>query len=427
MHLRPPDIEFLTHRFLGQPPGTKVFFSWVTKAFSLGPIYNGDMAQTDCRLFTGYRPCHRPGPCDFSCQDYRPVSTYLLVVHLEALGSVLRGTSILPALKRKYPESHVTWVTQAPADQLLSNNPYIDKVLTISSEQLLELSAREFDAAFVVDKSLKAAGVVKGIKCGEIFGFVADAKTGAVLPATSAATELWEVGLSNHKKFYENKKPETQLVLESLELGPYARDPYLINLNQEELLSSEFRRRQWAPLGETIIGINTGCSSTIPYKKMSIERHRELIGILQSMEKVRVVMLGGPEDSERNRAIGEGLSVIQSTTEKGLRDGLVSVSACDIVVSGDSLGMHMAIGLKKWVVAWFGPTCAHEIDFFDRGSFVLADVPCGPCWRRSCHRQEMCYDRVPLDQLLEGVRKGIAWHSCSTKPHLSGTFFSPSL
>ena len=47
------------------------------------------------------------------------------------------------------------------------------------------------------------------------------------------------------------------------------------------------------------------------------------------------------------------------------------MNACDIVVSGDSLGMHMAIGLKKWVVAWFGPTCHQEIDLYDRGAKFL--------------------------------------------------------
>jgi heptosyltransferase-2 len=85
---------------------------------------------------------------------------------------------------------------------------------------------------------------------------------------------------------------------------------------------------------------------------------------------------------------------------------MISMDACDVVVSGDSLGMHMAIALKKWTVAWFGPTCAHEIDLYDRGVHVLTAAPCSPCWKRSCNRTPMCYDRVSTTDIIQGVRAG---------------------
>lgn len=339
----------------------------------------------------------------------------------------MRATSILLAMKRKYPLSHITWVTQSPADKLLENNPYIDRILTTHPNDLLELSSREFDFCFVVDKSLKAIGVTKQTHFEKAFGFVADSKTGAILPATPAADELWRIGLDNHLKFFKNKKPETQLLIESLELGPFVRDPYVIELSESEKGLSQNRRKDWGGERYTLIGINTGCSQAIPYKKMTIEKHRELIRDLSFLDGIRIVLLGGIEDAARNLEIGKGLPVIQSPTQEGLRHGLVNVAACDIVVTGDSLGMHMGIGLRKWVVAWFGPTCSHEIDFYDRGVAVLAGVPCGPCWRRSCHNQNMCYDQVDLRQIIAGVQEGKVWHNSSIRQHLLETSFSPSL
>ena len=52
------------------------------------------------------------------------------------------------------------------------------------------------------------------------------------------------------------------------------------------------------------------------------------------------------------------------------------MNRCDVVISGDSLGMHMAIALSKHVVAWFGPTSPQEIDLYDRGVKLLADRLC---------------------------------------------------
>jgi heptosyltransferase II len=300
----------------------------------------------------------------------------------------------------------LTWVTQKPAEQLLLHNPLIDRVLTTSPDDLLALSSLEFDIALVADKSLKAAGVLKQTKADLLFGFQVDPRSGAIVPATAAATELWELGLSNEKKFFVNQKPETQLATEALELGPFKRDEYIIHLSECEKAEALARRKDWSAGGKTIVGLNTGCSSVIPYKRLSIEKHRELISRLQRDPNIRVVLLGGKEDTLRNERIGHGSDVIQSATADGIRDGLISIEACDIVVTGDSLGMHMAIGLKKWVVAWFGPTCAQEIDLFDRGVKVQTRASCNPCWKRSCQRDPMCYDLVSIEELLLGVRQG---------------------
>ena len=357
-------------------------------------------------------------------------TTRILMIHLEALGAVLRSTALLPAIRRKFPGCHITWVTKKPAEQLLLNNPFIDRLMTTSPEDLLQLSAIEFDVALVIDKGLASAGVLKQTHAELIFGFSVDPHSGAVLPATPAAQELWEIGLSNTKKFFENTKPETQLNHEALDLGKWLRDEYVVNLSAQERKSAELRRAEW--LGTSVypvtnpavlVGINTGCSTVLPYKKLSIEMHRELIARIHEIPGCRVVLLGGKEDSERNEKIAAGFStgsantsvVIQSPTQLGLRDGLASTAACDLIVTGDSLGMHMAIGLRKWTVAWFGPTCEQEIDLYGRGVKIVTQASCSPCWKRSCPKEKssagpgepMCYDLVSVDALINGIRLGL--------------------
>ncbi len=309
-------------------------------------------------------------------------------------------------MKRKFPNSHLTWVTNSPAHFLLQHNPLIDRILTTSQEDLLALSALEFDIGFCVDKSLVAAGVLKQTTVDLLYGFQVDATSGAIVPATPAAEELWSLGLSNSKKFFENQKPETQLTLEALELGPYQRDEYLLQLTDAERFEAERRRGLWARPEQTVVGINTGCSAILPYKKLTVEFHRNLIRRLQEHSGYQVVLLGGKEDSLRNQRIAHGLGVQQSSTISGLRDGMISVAACDIVASGDSLGMHLAIALKKWVVAWFGPTCSQEIDLYDRGVRVLTQASCSPCWKRLCTNNPMCFDMVSIDEILGAIDLG---------------------
>lgn len=383
------------------------------------------MPEIKCRHFNGYKPCGLNDICDSACPKRSLVKERILVVHLEALGAVLRSTALVGAIKRKYPDSHVTWVTKKPADALLANVPAVDRVLTTTEMDLLKLSALEFDIGLCVDKSLAAGGVLAKTKVHKLFGFRVEAWTGVILPATPAADELWQIGLSDQKKFFENKKPETQLVCEALEL-PYRRDPYEVVLSAAERDVAEMRRREWAPQGEVIIGLNTGCAEVIPYKKLTIEMHQKVIEklVAEFKNKIRIVLLGGPEDTERNALIAQGMPVISSPTQLGLRDGLCSMAAVDVVLTGDSLGMHMAIAMKKWTVAWFGPTCAHEVDLYDRGAHILTTAQCSPCWKRSCQKQPMCYDLVEIDSILGAIRKGIQWYSSSFKQPSSATYSS---
>ncbi|NUM75056.1 hypothetical protein HUU40_11905, partial [candidate division KSB1 bacterium] len=86
-------------------------------------------------------------------------------------------------------------------------------------------------------------------------------------------------------------------------------------------------------------------------------------------------------------------------------EGIVLENLADIVVSGDSLGMHIAIGLKKYVVAWFGLSCAAEIDLYDRGVKIIRDLPCAPCWKKVCDMPHgpICVTEFRPEWLVEAV------------------------
>lgn len=377
------------------------------------------MAGVHCRHFNGYKPCGKvdslTSSCSNDCAFFEVSTKRILLIHLGALGAVVRSTALLPAIHRKYPGAHLTWITDAPADVLLREHPLVDRVLTVSNDGAIALAALDFDVALVIDKSLKASGLLRMAHAREVFGYVANPATGGIEPANESARASWELGLSDHLKFNVNRKAETELMHEALELGPYNRDRYHLVLNEIEKNEVLRRRSLWSAGGvRSIVGVNTGCAPTIAYKKLSIEGHVEFLEeiVLKARDqnrRVSIVLLGGKEDSERNKEIANrsraiGISVVESPTDLGLRDGMMSVASCDVIVSGDSLGLHMALGFHKPVVAWFGPTCLHEIDLFGGVAFQTA-APCAPCWKRSCEKPVMCYDRVDLAGMADTALK----------------------
>ena len=84
------------------------------------------------------------------------------------------------------------------------------------------------------------------------------------------------------------------------------------------------------------------------------------------------------------------------------------VAACDLVVTGDTLGMHLAIAGRVPVVALFGSTCATEIELYGRGEKIVTPIDCHPCYRRSCDIRPSCQDLIEPDTVHAAVMRGIA-------------------
>lgn len=369
------------------------------------------MYQTGCRYFSGYRPCEKNSLCSVNCPSRDLPRVSIIVIHLGAMGAVLRATALLPMIKRKYPSSKITWITNSPA--LLKHNPYVDVVLANTESDLNNLKAFEFDIAFVIDKSIEASSILRRAQVDMVYGFLANAQTGAIEPATSAAFELWDLGLNNEKKFFINAKPELQLQAEALELN-FSRDPYGVYLSEEEQNEINQRKILWSVFGKKqVVGLNTGCGPLLPEKKFTLRKWTEILSEIQKyswmLQKLSFVLLGGTAEAEDHKALKMAFPFLNlSPLDQGLRDGLVSVGACDLLVTGDSLGMHMGIGLKKYVIAWFGPSCAHEIDLYDRGEALLsATLPCSPCWKRTCNKDYKCNDSINAETILKALERGL--------------------
>jgi ADP-heptose:LPS heptosyltransferase len=366
------------------------------------PRAPGPVTIPSCKNFTGYKPCFPETVCYEQCVRPDPVGTRVLIVNLDAMGNVLVTTSLLPALKRKYPESTISWITLANAAPLLRHNPVIDEVYLWEPENWLILAQMKFDLVLNVDKSRRSAAFTRSLNARKKMGFGLN-ENGAIVPLNAEALENYRLGLNDHLKFRVNTRTVPQLQCEQFGL-PFRRDPYRVWLTDEEQ-SWTARFRKVAGIGEKdfVVGFNTGCSELYPNKKMTVEQHVELIRRLASTAGMRLVLVGGPEDSMRNAEIARqaGNVVISTPTTEGVRRGLCSINLCDLVISGDSFGMHAAVALGKPVIVWFGVSSAVEIDIFDRGAKLVPEgLACSPCWKRECPFNLECITGIDLDRIV---------------------------
>ncbi len=368
---------------------------------------NKPIVIPDCVHFNGYKPCFPDTACLEECVDPHPRGTRILIINLEAMGNVLVTTSLLPAIKRKYPKSTIAWVTLSNAYRLLENNPLLDTVFRWEPETWLKLQAMEFDVIMNIDKSQSAGAFIGALRAKKKLGYGVN-RNGVIIPLNREAGYNYRLGLDDHLKFRVNQKPNTQLLCEAMGLT-YQRDEYVLQLSPEEqAYGATYAREHGLDGGGVVIGLNTGCSLLYPNKKMTIDQHVVLVRGLAKIPGARIVLLGGPEDTERNAEIlrQTGDLVLSTPTNEGVRRGICYENVCDVVISGDSFGMHVAIGLKKHVIVWFGVSCPQEIDLYDRGVKLIPEgLQCAPCWKKECPYDLECIQMIDLERIVAEAGK----------------------
>lgn len=343
----------------------------------------------------------------------------ILIINLDALGDVLMTTSILPAIKRAFPDSSIDWLTDPYATEVLRHNPFIDRVLPFCDDSVAEVLGRGYDLLISVDKGRRSCAAAELLSCPDKRGYGMNG-FGQITFFNPEAEYAYRLGLDDHEKFRMNRKTGQQLLAESMGLE-YCRDPYILVLTDEEKrFVAEYRAANGISSDTFAVGFNTGCSEAYPNKKLTIGRHVALIRkIGEKTDRVAVLLLGGKQETGRNSEIArrcgeEGVDcrVIETPTVEGLRRGILYIAACDALVTGDTSALHIGIALGLYTVSWYGTSCWTEIDLYDNGvKFYPEGLDCSPCWKSACTNVNRaaglpeCLARVDLDKMADIVKK----------------------
>jgi heptosyltransferase-2 len=183
-------------------------------------------------------------------------------------------------------------------------------------------------------------------------------------------------------------------------------DGYVFELRPEE---REDGRRHLAALGldpaRPVVGLNTGAGGRWPLKQWREDGFRDLIGRLDRERGAQCVLLGGPAEADRNRRLQQaaGVRVLDPGCQHPVRQFAALTACCDVVLTGDTLALHVALALGRRTVAMFGPTSAPEIEMYGLGEKIVPDMTCLSCYKTSCDFVPNCMDLISTDLVLAAV------------------------
>ena len=317
----------------------------------------------------------------------------------------MRTTSILSGLKRKYPQSHITWLVNKESYFLLENNPQIDHILTYDLDAILHLLVEHFDLVLSLDKAFGGASLATLVKSKEKKGFGIH-KKGYLYPLNPESEYAFRLGIDNRLKFKQNKKTYQELIYEMCGLD-YKNDEYILTISEESgRFGRDFLKKNKIRKGDLVIGLNTGSGEVFATKKWTIEGFVKLAGMLHNKLGAKILLLGGPNEIQRNKQIKSKLKtfIIDTGCHNSLQEFVGIINSCSLVVSGDTLAMQIAIALKKKVAALFGPTCHQEVDLFGRGEKIVSDIACAPCYRQNCDNLK-CMALITPEEVFAAIKR----------------------
>ncbi|MDR3668402.1 MAG: glycosyltransferase family 9 protein [Ignavibacteriaceae bacterium] len=362
--------------------------------------------RTDCRHFPGDHPCiynKLEGILCDKCSYYNPVSYKILIIKLDAIGDVLRTTSILHAIKKKYPDSHITWLTKSASKEIFKNNYVVDNIIFFEDPDLSSrLFIEEFDLLLSPDTSPASAALASAARAKEKKGYKMN-QLGKVIPVDDRGIEWLEMGAFDQFK-KANKKSYQQIIHEILDLD-YARGEIIINLDEKEKeLRDRFYVDNHLDRYEFIIGINTGASHRWRFKQWRREGYQELISLLGERRNTAILLYGGYEEKEMNQNLKEKYSkVINTGHTNNLREFFALTDLSDIMITGDTMALHAATALKKKVICLFGPTSSNEIEDYGRISKITPTMDCLVCYKQNCDFVPNCMDSISADIIYKSI------------------------
>ena len=271
-----------------------------------------------------------------------------------SLGDVLRSTVILPIFK----DDHVTWLVDEQAVGLLKGNKYIDRLLGYDLTTVLQIQAESFDTVINLEKIEGVCALADSLKCKERYGFKYAPDEGEIL-AYDGSKHILEL-CQDEKKKVSNLKYWEELLFE------------MVN----STWNGEVPSLGYKPVSEVTydIGFNSNVGSKWPTKAWPGEY----------WDRVEE-MCGGRYTISRQKGLDS------------LEEYIDWINSCRLIITNDSLGLHIGHALGKKIVSMFGPTLASEVYVKD-GVKLLPEgrYDCMPCMSTECTETRSCmYDIMP--------------------------------
>ena len=337
----------------------------------------------------------------------------ILIVKLSAIGDVIHTLPSLAALRRCYPQAHISWVVEEAASDLLTDHPMLDRVLVSQRKRWVQDLREGRDRGAALRDIRGFVRALRDRPYDLVIDFHGLFKSAVLVFLSRGRRRLGYDSLQEGSGFFLNEKiPE--------DMNKHAVDRYLdfprhlgCDTSNPEfpiaLQEAHFERVE-ARLSAIPVDTSKGfvAVSPVAYWETKLWDEAKFAAVCDRIANelgLPVVFTGespeGPIARIRSLMKAPSASVAGETS---LRELAALYRQASLLLTTDSGPMHLAAAVGTPVVALFGPTSPERTGPYGEGHAVIRrGMACSPCFRKKCETLE-CMNAIGVDEVFLAVR-----------------------
>lgn len=305
----------------------------------------------------------------------------ILVFRLGGIGDVIMTTPLLPAIKRKYPDSTITYMVGRWSADVVKNNPYIDELKIVDESAfhkknirrlrgiIKELKQENFDMALALDKSWMFNLFLFLSKSKKRYGF---SREHHFLNKLFSHGTVPFAGIRKEYEYYTSlgKLIDCEYRTSDIKLYPTLTEITSVNKRMGGAFHSFIGIAPGGAKNPGQIGI---------IKRWPIANYQKLAKQLANSGQ-KIVVIGGYDDIKVNRGFDEIPNVMNLTGKLNLREVYHLIGLyCKTFITHDSGPLYLAAAANiEKLIALFGPTPAER--FAPQKAIVLSSTSHPPSY-----------------------------------------------
>lgn len=327
----------------------------------------------------------------------------IAIVRLSSLGDIVHALPAFQALRRARPQARISWIAEPAGAALLANFPGIDEIIPFALKERRGAAARlAYVARFVrrwrgrFDLVVDFQGLLKSAVLARLLGGrrIGFGRANAREPLAAL--------------FYSRRAPafpeERHVIRKNLHLLS------LLGIAAGEV---EYPRREWSPspglsgwLRQQELGdggwmaLNVG--GNWPSKRLSAGQWRQVAAGLAPQRPL--LLLWGNDDERATAAAVAAGGHARLAPFLQFSDLIWVIARARLVISGDTLALHLADLTRTPAVGIFGPSSPERNGpLLPASRVVCRRLGCGFCYRRRCDTMD-CLKTIAAEEIVAAAR-----------------------
>jgi heptosyltransferase-2 len=341
-----------------------------------------------------------------------PPPRRILVKQVNWLGDVVMSLPALRAVRRAYPDAHLSILIKHDLAGFFAGSRWIDEIIRYRLRRGLnglrdraaivtDLRRRDFDIAILFPDSFEAALWAWAARVPVRVGYKRDGRSLLL----TRGVERTPAAIEGHQVHYRLRMLRTALGIDGdpTPVAPDVDDDARGNM----LAWLDARRRRQGKLVALAPAAAYG-----PAKEWPAAHWIRLIRLLAERHDAECVLLGAASERQKCEAIARGCGGVPpliAAGETSMAQLVALLSLCDGFVGNDSGAMHVAGALGIPTIGIFGSTDpARTSPLGPRVRVVYRRIECSPCLQRTCRFGHYnCLTQISADEVAAQLGSGL--------------------